>query len=61
MDCRAHQAPLSILQARILEWIAMPFSRGIFSTQGWNPGLPLYRQILDCLRQVQRREDIKPM
>ena len=26
----AHQAPLSmgILQARILEWIAMPFSRG---------------------------------
>ena len=26
----AHQAPLSmgILQARILEWVAMPFSRG---------------------------------
>ena len=28
----AHQAPLSmgILQARILEWVAMPFSRGFF-------------------------------
>ena len=55
----ARQAPLSmgfsrspvssargILQARILEWIAMPSSRGIFPTQGWNPGLPHCRQIL---------------
>ena len=24
-------------QARILEWVAIPFSRGIFPTQGWNP------------------------
>ena len=23
-----------ILQARILEWVAIPFSRGIFPTQG---------------------------
>ena len=32
----ACQAPLSmgILQARILEWVAIPFFRGIFSTQG---------------------------
>ena len=39
----AHQAPLSmgILQARILEWIAMLSSRGIFPTQGSNPGLPM--------------------
>ena len=29
-----------ILQARILEWVAVPFSRGIFPIQGWNPGLP---------------------
>ena len=38
----AHQASLSmgILQVRILEWVAMPFSRGIFPTQGSNPGLP---------------------
>ena len=37
----ARQAPLSmgILQARILEWVASPFSRGIFSTQGSNQGL----------------------
>ena len=37
-----HQASLSmgILQARILEWVAMPFSGGIFLTQGSNPGLP---------------------
>ena len=28
-----------ILQARILEWVAMPSSRGIFLTQGLNPRL----------------------
>ena len=33
-----------ILQARILEWVAFPFSRG--SSQGLNPGLPHCRQIL---------------
>ena len=27
---------LGILQARILEWVAIPFSRGIFLTQGLN-------------------------
>ena len=35
-----------ILQARILEWVAFPFSRGIFLTQGSDPGLPNCRQIL---------------
>ena len=38
----AHQDPLSmgILQARILEWIAMPsLLQGIFPIQGSNPGL----------------------
>ena len=35
-----------ILQARILEWVASPFSRGIFLTQGLNPGLLNCRQIL---------------
>ena len=34
------------LQARILEWIAFPFSGGIFPTQGSNPGLPNCRWIL---------------
>ena len=51
MDCIVHQAPLSvgILQARLLEWVAIPFSRGIFPTQGLNPGLRYCRQILYCL------------
>ena len=35
-----------ILQARILEWVAFPFSRGIFLTQGLNSGLLQCRQIL---------------
>ena len=35
-----------ILQARIPEWVAIPFSRGIFLTQGWNPCLPHCRRIL---------------
>ena len=37
----AHQAPLfiGIFQARILEWVAMPSSRGSFPTQGLNPHL----------------------
>ena len=35
-----------LLQARILEWVAFPFSRGIFPTQGSNPGLPHCRRIL---------------
>ena len=35
-----------ILQERILEWVAIPFSRGIFPTQGSNPGLLHCRQIL---------------
>ena len=35
-----------ILQARTLEWAAIPFSRRIFPTQGSNPGLPQCRWIL---------------
>ena len=35
-----------ILQARILEWVIISFSRGIFPTQGSNPGLPHWRQTL---------------
>ena len=35
-----------MLQARIVEWVAMPFSRGIFPTQGSNLGLLHCRQIL---------------
>ena len=42
MDCRVH----GILQARILEWVAFPYSRGVFPTQGSNPGLLHCRRIL---------------
>ena len=42
MDYTVH----AILQARILEWVAIPFFKGIFLTQGSNPGLLPYRQIL---------------
>ena len=35
-----------ILHPVILEWVAMPSSRGIFPTQGSNPGLLHCRQIL---------------
>ena len=48
--CNPRSPPASslqgILQARILEWVAISFSRGIFLTQGLNPGLLHYRQIL---------------
>ena len=35
-----------ILQVRIPEWVAFPFSRGSIPTQGSNPGLLHFRQIL---------------
>jgi len=35
-----------ILQTRILEWVAIPFSRGIFPTQGSNLDVPHCRQTL---------------
>ena len=38
-----------ILQARMLEWVAISSSRGIFLSQGSNSGLPHCRQILYCL------------
>ena len=40
-----------ILQARILERVAISLSRGIFLTQESNPGLPHCRQILHGLSQ----------
>ena len=47
MDCSPPGSSVhGILQARILEWVAIPFSRGIFLSQGLNPGLPYCGQIL---------------
>ena len=45
----SYYSPLSVefSRIRILEWrVAIPFSRGIFLTQGLNPGLPHCRWIL---------------
>ena len=44
----ARQAPLSmgILQARILEWVAMPSSNGSSQAKGSNPSVLHWRQIL---------------
>ena len=39
----------NISQIGIPEWVSMPFSREIFSTQGSNSGLLHCRQILYCL------------
>ena len=50
MDCSppgtsAH----AILHARIMERVAMPFSRGNLPNPKWNLGLLNYRQVLHCL------------
>ena len=42
MDHTVH----GILQSGLLHWVVFPFSRGIFPTQGSNPGLPYCRWIL---------------
>ena len=52
MDYTIH----GILQARKLEWVAFPFSRGIFPTQGSNPGLPHCRRILYQLSHQEAQE-----
>ena len=50
MDCSPPRSPVhGISQARRLEWVDFPFSRGIILTQGSNPGLLHCRQILYLL------------
>ena len=47
MDCSPPGSSVhGVLQVRILEWIAIPFSRGIFPMQGLNLGPHCCRQIL---------------
>ena len=48
-----------ILQARILECVAFPFSRGSSQTQGSNPGLPHFRQILHQLSHKESTLSLK--
>ena len=41
MDCSPPGSSVDgILQARILEWVAIPFSRGVFLDQGTEPKSP---------------------
>ena len=55
MDCSLPGSSVhGTLQARILEWVAMPSSKGIFPTQGSNPGLLHCRRILYCLSHQER-------
>ena len=50
MDCSLKGSSVpGILQARILKWVAIPFSRGIFLNQELNPGLLHCRQIIYLL------------
>ena len=50
MDCSLSGSSVhGIFQARVLEWIAISFSKGIFPTQESNLGLPHCRQTLYCL------------
>ena len=53
----ARQAPLSvgILQARLLDWVAIPSLQGIFPTQRWNLGHRHYRRILYHLSHQGRQ------
>ena len=47
MDCSQPDSSVhGILQARILQWVAISFSRGIFPTQEPNPGILHCKQIL---------------
>ena len=47
MDCSPSGSSVhGILQARILEWVAISYAGGIFPTQGWNLGLLRCRKIL---------------
>ena len=47
-----------ISQARMLEWVAMPPSRGIFPAQDWKPGLLHWRWILYSLSHLGSQVDV---
>ena len=57
MDCSPPGSSVhEILQASILEWVVIPFSGGIFPTQGSNPSLVHCRGILYHLSDHILRE-----
>ena len=62
MDCSLPGTSVhGILQARLLEWVAISFSRGIFLTQESNPGLLHWRQILDYVDHNKLWKILKEM
>jgi len=50
-----------ILQAKILEWVAILFSRGIFLTQGSNPGLLCLLHCRQILYHLSYQGSPKPL
>ena len=61
MDCSPPGSFIhGILQARILEWVAISLPQEIFLTQGLNPGLPHCRQTLYHLSHQGSLSHIKP-
>ena len=51
LDCSLQGSSVhGILQAKILEWVAITFSRGIFPAQGVNKDLSHCKQIPNCLK-----------
>ena len=61
MDCSPPRSSIHrILQARILEWVDIPFSRGIFPRRESNPGLQHCRQILYHLSPGKHNSFINP-
>ena len=58
VDCTVLGASVhGILQARILEWVAVPFSRDL-PNLGWNPGLLHCRRILYPLSHQKERKKV---
>ena len=55
MDCNPPgSSSHGILQARILEWVAIPFSRGSSRLRDKTPGLLHFGQILYSLSQEEK-------
>ena len=58
MDCSLPGSPFhGIFQARIVDWVPIPFSQGVFLTQEIKPGSPASQA--DSLLSEQPREQSK--
>ena len=56
MDCSLPSSSIrGFFQARMLEWVAISFSRGFFPTEGLNPGLVHCGQVLYHLMERWER------